>query len=567
MPTSLAKLFSSSFVVWFLTTPAIAATTIKGSEAGSETFVSAAGSASAPVSANASGSRRSSGSSAFKNISTLQSSLGFQNYYNSRGSGRPLKVAIFDKGFESYRTEVGRTLPANTVYVPGPVATPPEMKTEHGFRMAQILTALATNNLQEPSVIKEFYLYNVYGYSNFKAAIDDAIRRKIDVISYSEVWEYGGNHDGKGFINAQVSRATSAGITWVNAAGNFELMTYNGAIRTGKDDWVVLPDQNQGLSLRCNASKGQTCPVKVVLSWNDFKDNVDLGTDKDLDLALTDDLLNIIQTSALQQSADAKEERPGFSKYPREILTAELKPGAYLLRVKNRSQNFTSRDRLRITVDGEQVTMPSHSDGESLLNPADNPSVITVGALDSERSSVSKRLGKPDILTVSSVVLQDGTEFRGSSNATAIVAAAIVRARYQDESLRKPQDLIRAISFHYDWNEGGLSLRDLYFGPTRGASCFQAIEWSAAPEYVKQVLHRGGVLVETSQGVRIMVPFDPLTLTRRGRRAYGNDMILLLPDGTLEVRRRGSPAPEGSSEVFQRPQEAGLCDAPALQVQ
>jgi hypothetical protein len=500
--------------------------------------------------------------SVFKNISSLQKSLGFQNYYSSSRRGRPLKVAVFDKGFEGYKAQIGRTLPANTVYIPGPVAPPPDLKTEHGLRMAQILTALATNDLQDNSVIQEFYLYNVFGFSNFKAAVDDAIRRHVDVISYSEVWEYGGNQDGRGFINAQVSRATAAGITWVNAAGNFELTTYNGAIKTGKDDWVQLPDQNQALSLRCKAAKNQVCRAKVVLSWNDFKDDVEKGTNKDLDLALTDDMLNVLQASSLQQSTESKEERAGFSKYPREILMAELKPGPYLLRVKDRSHNFTSQDRLRITVDGEQITMPSRSRGESISNPADNKSVITVGALDSDRSSTSQRLGKPDILTASSVVLQDGTEFRGSSNATAIVAAAVVRARFQNPELRRNADILKTISYRYDWESGGLSLRDLYFGPTQ-ENCFREYEWPEAPEYVRQVLYRGGVLVETTQGLRIMVPFDPLLLTQRRRRLYENDMILLLPDGRYDVRRRGGPAPEGSSEVFQRPLEAGLCEAKA----
>jgi hypothetical protein len=494
----------------------------------------------------------------FKNIPILQKSLGFEAYYAKPVSGRGLKVAVFDKGFQGYQGEVGRSLPRNTVYVPGPVKAPAEVQTNHGLRMAQILTALATDNLQQPEVINEFYLYNVFGYSNFKAAVDDAIRRKVDVISYSEVWEYGGNNDGHGFINAQVSRATAAGITWVNAAGNFAQTTYNGPVTTGKDDWVRLPDQNQALSLRCEADRGHTCPVKVVLSWNSFSDNVDVGTNKDLDLALTDDLLNIVQTSALKQSAELKEDQPGFSKYPREILTAELKPGAYFLRVKNRSQNFGAKDRLRITVDGDQIKMPSRTRGESLLNPADNPSVITVGAVDSDRSSVSTRLHKPEISTASSVVLKDGSEFRGSSNAAAIVAAAVVRARVQNPDLRTKNEILRAISYRYSWDDVGLSVRDLYFGPKQG-DCFQALDWPAAPNYVKAVLNRGAVLVETSQGYRLMTPFDPALLVPRQARLYANDMILLLPNGHFEIRRRGEPAPEGSSEVFQRPQEYGLC--------
>src|SRR5690606_25780032 len=165
--------------------------------------------------------------------------------------------------------------------------------------------------------------------------------------------------------------------------------------------------------------------------------------DKDLDIALTDDFLNIIQSSSLKQSADPKENRPGYSKYPREIIAAEIKTGSYLLRVKNRSSNFSKKDRLRITVDGDGITMPSYSPGESLLNPADNASVITVGASDSDRSSISLSLGKPDLLAPSSIRLTSGEEYRGSSNSAAIVAAGLALLKSEDTTLTRKELLQR----------------------------------------------------------------------------------------------------------------------------
>ncbi len=496
----------------------------------------------------------------FKNISVIQNSLGFQRYYNAGNSGRPVKVAIFDKGFEGYQAEIGKSLPANTVYVGGPVTAPDDLKTEHGLRMAQIFTALATNNLQQPQVIQEFYLYNVFGFSNFKAAIDDAIRRGIDVISYSEVWEYGGNHDGRGFINAQVSRATAAGIIWVNAVGNFALTTYNAPITTNNDDWVSLPDQNNALALRCEQNTSGKCSIKAVLSWNDFKDDVNPGTDKDLDLALTDDMLNIVQTSALHQSTDANENRPGYSKYPREILTAELKPGTYYFRVKNRSKNFAGQDRLRITVDGDSITMPHHSADESVLNPGDNPSVITVGAFDSDRSSLSTSLNKPDIMAPSSLVLTNGSEFRGSSNATAIVAAGVALVKSQNPSVTKSQTL-SLVAKNFNWDQGALSLNYLRFMPTAG-NCFNSREWAEAPSYIKQAIAVGGILVETTLQYRIMLPFDPMLLVPNQQRQFIDDMVIALPTGNIQVVRRLSAIPQGAIELFQRPLEAGLCRVP-----
>ena len=497
----------------------------------------------------------------FKNIPALQKGLGFTHYLKSGKKLRPVKVAIFDKGFDGYEDEIGKSLPANTVYVPGPVPAPEDAKTEHGLRMAQIFTALATDNLKRPELLEEFYLYNVYGFSNFKAAVDDAIERGIDVISYSEVWEYGGNHDGKGFINAQVSRATAAGILWVNAAGNFAKTTFNSAITSGDGDWVQLPDPNQALILRCENTAAKKCPLRVVLSWNDFKDDIDPGTEKDLDLALTDDMLNIVQTSALRQSKDPNESRPGYSKYAREILTAELKPGTYFLRVKDRSKNFGSKDRLRITADGENISMPRHMTDESLLNPADNPSVITVGALDSDRSSLSRSLNKPDIMAPSSMILENGAEFRGSSNSTAIVAAGVALARMRNPNASKSQ-ILASISRDFNWDQGALSLNYLRFWPAGGATCFSAHEWSEAPEYIQKVVALGGVLVETTAQYRLMVPFDPALLAPDQQRLSADDMVIVEPQGGFYIVRRLSQIPQGAVEVFQRPYEASLCHAP-----
>lgn len=503
-------------------------------------------------------------SEVFKNISNLQSALGFTTYYNNQNHSQgSVRVAVFDKGFDGYEKEIGASLPTNLVYKPGPVKAPPEAKTDHGLRMAQIFTALATNNMQQPDVIRGLYLYNVFGYSNFKAAIDDAIAHKVDVILYSEVWEFGGNFDGHGFINAQVSRATAAGITWVNAVGNFGVTTYNSSIVTVEDDWVKLPDQNNGLAIRCEKNAANKCPIKAVLSWNDFKDDINPGTDKDLDFALLDDMLNVVQASALRQSADPKESRPNYSKYPREIITAELKPGLYFFKVKNFSKNFTAKDRLRISVDGDDITMPSHSPDESVLNPGDNASVISVGAYDSDRSSISMRLNKPDIMAPSSVILEDGSEFRGSSNANAMVAAGVALLKAQGNASMTRSQILNAISIPFDWNLGALSLNVLRFGPAQGMNCFRSQEWPQAPDYIKTALLSGAVLVETTAQYRLMVPFDPVQLAPDLQRSRFDDMILITADGNYIVYPRGMGAPQGSVEIFQRPLETGLCQDPA----
>ncbi|MNK90508.1 Subtilase family protein [compost metagenome] len=496
----------------------------------------------------------------FSNLDSLKSSLGFSEYYETERDvrSRKLKIAVLDKGFTGYKNEIGRTLPKNTRYVAGPVASPADLKVEHGLRMAQILTAFMTDDMEANQWAPELTLYNVFGYSNLKSAIDEIIANKVDLVLYSEVWEYGGNFDGTGFINEQINRATKNGVIWVNAAGNFGLTTYNSKIETLDESWVRLPDQNNALTIRCDAKKGGKCPIKIVLSWNDFKNDVNLGTKKDLDLALTDDLLNILQSSALKQTTEDADDRPGYSKYPREIIQAEVKAGTYYIRVKNRSNNFKDRDQLRITVDGENLSMPSHSTDENLLNPADNTSVITVGASDSDRSSTSRRLGKPDITAPSAIEISDGGEYRGSSNSAAIVAAGLGLLKSSKPKWTR-KDLLKAVTQGQGSGSygRGLSLQDLGFRPT-GHNCFQPA-MIEVPPYLYEAIRNGGDLVLTTASVRVLVPFDPIRLAPYLRRQSANDMVVALPQGGYGVFQRYGYIVPGAVEIFQAPQEAGLC--------
>ncbi len=495
--------------------------------------------------------------SPFKNMDFLRKTYNFKSL-SAQTKQKSLRVAVLDKGFEGFEKEIGKSLPKNTRYFPGPVAAPSEVKVEHGLRMAQILHDLSSNNGTQDTAIQELRLYNVFGFSNFKAAIAAVIADKVDLVLYSEVWEFGNNFDGQGFINAEVSKAINAGVIWVNASGNFGQTTFNSEIQTYQDQWVSFPDQNHSLSLHCEGGTEKKCPVKIVLSWNDFKNDSEVGTSKDLDLALTDDLLNVVEASSLKQTSN-QDSKPGETKYPREIITAELKPGQYYIRVKKSSDNFKPSDRLRITVDGENLSMQSSDKNETLLNPADLKGVIAVGAWDSARTGISVKMNKPDIWTLSSIIFEDGKEFRGSSNSAAIVAAAMVLAKSAKPKL-SGAELLNQLTFATSWRSTGLSLNQLGFLPKSGA-CFNEVFIPNLPEHVQAVIARGAKLVETNYGLRLMTPYDPLTLGSNLRRTGYNDVILASSRG-LRAQGRFMITGAEDIEVFQRPMDAGPCVLP-----
>jgi hypothetical protein len=494
----------------------------------------------------------------FQGVESQLTNLNF-TAYAQKTPARKLKIAVLDSGFYGVQNEIGKTLPASTVYIPGPLAAPADLKNDHGLHMAQILVDFMTQNGKAPQFTPELYLYNVFGFTNFQAAVSDLVNKHVDLVLYSEVWQYGGNNDGTGFINAEVSRATDAGVVWVNAAGNFATSTYNTFIQTTEENWVVLPNENRALKVICPANPQNKCNWKIVLSWNDFKDDVNLGTSKDLDLALTDDLLNIVQSSSLKQSKDPNESRPGFSKYPREIIETSVKPGVYLLRVKDQSQNFSSRDQLRITVDGDFVVMPTHDVTENLLNPADNDSVVTVGASDSDRSSVSESLNKPDLFAPSSLLFT-GNEYRGSSNSAAIVAAGFGVLKSLNADLSK-EDLIRQTrGAPRLWLASDLTTSQLGFRPT--GNCFQPLMLQNLPKHLQAVLDRGGVFVQTTAGVRILFPNDPLALTSGLQRSFVTDVVLATAQGYKVIPRNSAYNDPTAAEVFQRPIDATICSVP-----
>ncbi|MGE0633989.1 MAG: S8 family serine peptidase, partial [Pseudobdellovibrionaceae bacterium] len=247
-------------------------------------------------------------------------------------------------------------------------------------------------------------------------------------------------------------------------------------------------------------------------------------------------------------------------------IQVEVKPGTYFIRVKAKSTNFTSKDQLRITIDGDPIVSKSATAEETLLNPADNPGVITVGATDSERSSRSPEMGKPEFWAPSSIKTEKKEEYRGSSNSAAIVAAGISIYKSMNPSADK-SDLLEALATQERQEEevergpSDLSLADLAFMPTGPRGCFEERPGSSSlAAHVTRLLRRGGKLVNTNYGYRVMVDFDPIVLAEDLERNMPNDMILATPQGFQVANRfERIPFPAGSIEVFQIPADGILC--------
>ena len=549
----------------------------------------------------------------FQNLDQMARTVGITGFRVKPRAPQLVKIAILDNGFRGYKAEVGKTLPSTTQFHAGPIAVDPQSEEAHGLFMAQIVAGLL-DKAGGGTLPVELHLFSAYGYSNLKAAVDAVVAQKFDVVLYSQVWEYGGNGDGRGFINTLVSQATAAGVIWVNAAGNFADATYLGPVIRTADDWAKLPAVNNAVRVRCqahdkntsdtsgegsdddSAAKPKTCHLRAVLSWNDFKDDVNVGTDKDLDLVLTDDTLKIVQSSGLVQKKVVDPNAQGESLYPREIIEADIQPGLYNLRVKIRSNNFNSdTDVLRITTSGDYIQQQDiTAAGDTLLSPADNASVITVGATDSTKSSKGDSQQKPELSFASAVKLKNGETYKGTSNSAAIAASGVVILKAYHPDLKRStaiamlrnglQSETGAPSGNGSDrgqgdgsgdgsgsdsggtpgapNNAGLPLSVLGFGPTGPGGCFLPVRLPVQSPGLMQLLSRGAVGVMTTMGPKVSTAVDPLAYLPGWRRTAPDDILIVSLQGFHLLPRSQEPVLSNLGyEVTQLPQDASICGA------
>jgi hypothetical protein len=519
-----------------------------------------------------------------------------------------LKIAIFDYDFTGHVSAAGRSLPSNTVFIPGNVKLeiPSALVTErpHGLTMAEILSAEIGTQINY-----QLLLYEVRGFKNFQEAISDAIRRGVNLIVHPLVRDYGGNFDGDGFVNAEVNRATSAGITWLNAAGNYGKTSFTGEpakYDSKNQNWVKMPGYANSLPIKCAPPKeDDVCNVRFTLSWTAHSNDPAVGTDKDLDFELADDTMTNMDSvqRGNRKQVVGQVKNNNESNYPREVIEADLKPGSYTIRVSNMSSNFSDSDRFRIATDSPFIFFEysprkdskseNYDQDENIFNPADNKSVITVGASDFDRSSKSVALGKPEILIPSRITLPGGDKVMGSS--VAVVRAAARAAVSMVSSRELSKDGLVALLDQPGYGEvlvaeGGVAEVDSESTSTSTstsvaesatqsppvstsitepkrdstptqADCFVTVQMQPQAHYINMILTQGGVPVQTATGLKIALPFDPMQLIPRLRRVRPDDMVLATPQGLiLRPRREEASVPNYVAEVFELPPNKGICN-------
>lgn len=339
-------------------------------------------------------------------------------------------IAIFDNGFEGLKDSLGKRLPPNLVVQKAPANEP--MPTAHGTKLAEVIWAMCTgsNAYSAATPGPTLLLFNTNGYTNLQAAVEAVTTTQpVDIVLYSQVWEFGGNFDGGGFINALVNRVTNSTrrTLWVNASGNFAETSWQGGIVFDQNGNVKLPFENKYLRISVNAAN---TAVKLTLAWNDFTDAKTYRTKQDLNLFVEDASNRVIASSTLIQDGIDHGQQAGYSAYAREQLNTVLGPGIYFVKISSPlTQNFNINSRLRLSGDGEGLVFMDQTKEASVMIPADNSNVLTIGASDVDFSSSGKIIGtgvrKPEAVAPSIIEFDNGKTFAGSSSAAAVAASLI----------------------------------------------------------------------------------------------------------------------------------------------
>jgi hypothetical protein len=399
------------------------------------------------------------------NAEDVRRKLGLVPEYENVPGIEAIKIAVLDYGFEGLGA--GRQyLPANAVVVEHydpeflrrfKLGDPEYRKSfapqnNHGRTLAQIVWAVTGFNLNGP----RFYLLNANGPTLLRRAVRYAIEAKVDIILFSGTFEGGGNGDGRGPINRMVAEALAADIMWINAAGNFGGRVYNGPVEVGADGFLKLGSAPGATGLRFRNLLDENT-VTVTLTWNDYREEEDAGTDKDLDLYVEDWQGKRVAAGEKRQVAGDTTPAADETRNPRERVVLTDLPASgnqdYRIRIRARKGKFTSADQIRVLLSPRReayfnpqtnrstaaVRFVDAGGKREIFPPADNPLVLTVGEMSptcAHGPTIDHRV-KPDvILRDSRALFSNGDMTLGTSNSAAYFAGVVALLKAAEPKLR-----------------------------------------------------------------------------------------------------------------------------------
>ena len=271
-------------------------------------------------------------------------------------TGEGTKIAIIDAGFKNYNSILGKELP-DSVTTQFFGSEEDVNGSVHGTACAEIIYDMAPD--------AEFFLVQAQSFVEWGNAVDWCISQDTNVINFSSGWPIVcGPLDGTGIVNDVVDNAIDKGIVWVNAAGNEAQAHWSGEFHDPDGDGFL---NFSGTDKTNDFSTYGGQEVSIGMIWDDCWGS----SDNDYDLYVYDlaDPSNPVAYSVNIQDGDDE---------PWEYVTFTPQSGiSYGFAI--RKENGTPKN-IHVTL-GTQNPLQYQVPATSICIPADNPNVITVGAV------------------------------------------------------------------------------------------------------------------------------------------------------------------------------------------
>ena len=360
--------------------------------------------------------------------------------WNDAGyTGQNVKIGIIDNGFYGFLDLMGADLPSSV-----------EARCYHSwlYPSSQDLTLCPTHDLNgnpifHGTIVAEsvmdiapdasLYIANPRTKGQLQDVVDWMISEEVSVINQSQVWDFDGPGDGTSPFSTSplkaIDRAVSAGIVWVNAAGNHAERTW---FMPGPFSFstVNIDGENRRFVNFSESEYENTFSIRrLELRWEGSW----RGASKDMDLILVNpDDSNDTRHSRNFQSGDTWHK-------PYEWVKAN---GTYNVMIEHSGGNEPEWIQL-VSLKGSDLEFATPEMG-SILNPAEsaNPGMLTVGATAwdetntinsySSRGPTPDGRVKPDGVGADCGQTAISSKFCGTSQASPHVAgmAALVRQRF-----------------------------------------------------------------------------------------------------------------------------------------
>jgi subtilisin family serine protease len=346
-------------------------------------------------------------------------------------TGVGVRVAVVDTGFAGYEQHLGESLPAQVTARSFRADGDLQANSDHGTLAARIIASIA------PAA--ELHLLNFSTLTELAAIAEYVVAQRIQLVSFSIGFVHNGPGNGTGSVNDIITRGSSGGALWAVAAGNWAQQHWTGTFtdRNGNSIHEFAQDiEEDGRTYRAGDL------IIVSLRWDDPWGQS--CNDYDLELFGPDDSLVRASRGAQNCHSDPVEG----------LQVLATRDGRYRARIVRAGAAPRRLELLMLGSPDRSEALDIPVLAGSLAEPADNASVLTVGATNplapqqlarfSSRGPTTDGRAKPDIVSPTGPVSAEAA-FGGTSAAAphAAGAAALLLEAFPQATVRDLMEQLR----------------------------------------------------------------------------------------------------------------------------